>query len=72
MNLLRLAEGAAWAVAIVLFGGILLDAWRTSRRYEESLLTSSREGEIETDAREVESGLEQIEDRLDEVSGRHS
>jgi len=72
MNLLRLAEGAAWAVAIVLFGGILLDAWRTSRRYEESLLTSSREGEIEADAREVESGLEQIEDRLDEVSGRHS
>jgi len=72
MSLLRLAEGAAWAVAMVLFGGILLDAWRTSRRYEESLLTSSREGEIETDAREVESGLEQIEDRLDEVSGRHS
>jgi hypothetical protein len=72
MSLMRLAEGAAWAVAILLFGGILLDAWRTSRRYEESLLTSSREGEIEADAREVESGLEQIEDRLDEVSGRHS
>jgi hypothetical protein len=72
MSLLRLAEGAAWAVAVVLFGGILIDAWRTSRRYEESLLTSSREGEIEADAREVESGLEQIEDRLDEVSGRHS
>lgn len=72
MSLLRLAEAAAWTVAVLLFGGILLDAWRTSRRYEESLLISSREGEIEADSNEVESGLEQIEDRLDEVAGRHS
>jgi hypothetical protein len=70
MSLLRLAEMAAWLAAAVLFGGILLDAWRTSRSYPESLLISSREGEIEADTAEVESGLEQIENRLDQLSGR--
>ncbi len=71
MNLLRLLEAAAWITGAVLFGAILLDSWRTDRTYDESLLLSSREGEIEKDLREVANGLEQLEDRVDELSGRH-
>lgn len=71
MNLLRLLEAAAWITGAVLFGAILLDSWRTDRTYDEGLLLSSREGEIEKDLREVANGLEQLEDRVDELSGRH-
>jgi hypothetical protein len=49
MNPLRVAEAAAWIVGVLLFGWMLLDAWRTNRTYNESLLVSSREGEIEKD-----------------------
>jgi hypothetical protein len=70
MSLLRLAEAVAWTVAALLFGAILRDAWRTSRSYDESLLLSSREGEIEANSTEVQNNLEQIEDRLDKLSGR--
>lgn len=47
MSLLRWAQGAAWAVGIACFAWMLLDAWRTGRKYDERLLLSSREGEIE-------------------------
>jgi hypothetical protein len=72
MSSLRLLEAAAWITGALLFGAILLDSWRTNRTYEESLLLSSREGEIEQDLREVAKDLEQLEDRVDELSGRHS
>jgi hypothetical protein len=70
MSLLRLAEAAAWVVGALLFGAVLIDSWRTGRAYDESLLLSSREGEIEANLPEVTSGLEQIEERVDELSGR--
>jgi hypothetical protein len=54
---LRLAEALAWLGGLVLLGYILLDAWRTGRDYDESLLLSSREGEIEKDLREVAANL---------------
>ncbi|HEX3847098.1 MAG TPA: hypothetical protein VHV81_06920 [Steroidobacteraceae bacterium] len=47
MSLWRLAEAAAWIGGACIFGWILLDAWRTGRRFDEKLLLSSREGEIE-------------------------
>jgi hypothetical protein len=72
MSSLRLLEAAAWITGALLFGAILLDSWRTNRTYDESLLLSSREGEIEQDLREVAKDLEQLEDRVDELSGRHS
>jgi hypothetical protein len=36
---------AAWAVAILLFGWMLLDAWQVGKRFDEDFLLSSREGE---------------------------
>jgi hypothetical protein len=55
MNPLHVAEAAAWMVGLLLFSWMLLDAWRTNRTYNESLLLSSREGEIEEDLPEVAS-----------------
>ena len=45
----RLAEAAAWISGVLIFAWIILDAWRTSRRFDAQLLISSREGEIEQD-----------------------
>jgi len=72
MSLLRLAEAAAWIGGILLFGWIIRDAWRTSRAYDERLLLSSREGEIEKDLREVAAHLEQLEERIDRLPGSRS
>jgi len=65
----RLIESAAWTLGLVLFGWIVLDAWRTSRRYDERLLLSSREGEIEKDLQEMAADLERIETTLDRERG---
>jgi hypothetical protein len=69
MNLLRLAESAAWIGGLLLFGWIIRDAWRTGRSYDERLLLSSREGEIEKDLGEVVAGAEPAERRADDQSG---
>jgi Tfp pilus assembly protein PilN len=58
VSVLRVAEASAWIIGSLLLGWMLLDAWRTNRQYDESLLLSSREGEIEKDLREVESTSE--------------
>ncbi|HLW24651.1 MAG TPA: hypothetical protein VKT22_09860 [Steroidobacteraceae bacterium] len=63
MSGLRLLEALAWAAGIVLFAWLGFDAWRTSRSFDERLLLSSREGEIEKDLREVAADLEDIERR---------
>lgn len=68
MNLLRLAEAAAWIGGVLLFAWIIRDAWRTSRSYDDRLLLSSREGEIEKDLREVSSHLEQLGERIDRLA----
>jgi hypothetical protein len=69
MSLLRLAEAAAWIAGACIFAWIILDAWRTGRRFDENLLLSSREGEIEKDLEEVASSLEQVEDGIDRLPG---
>jgi hypothetical protein len=48
MSLLKAAEAAAWIIGWALLLWMLFDAWRTNRAYDEHLLTSSREGEIES------------------------
>jgi hypothetical protein len=68
MNMLRLAEASAWIIGASLLGWMLLDAWRTNKTYDESLLLSSREGEIEKDLEEVESHLN--EDGADRLAAR--
>jgi len=65
MSVVRLTELLAWLAGAALLGWIVLDAWRTGRAFDESLLLSSREGEIEENLKEVAAGLESVEDRLD-------
>jgi hypothetical protein len=36
---------AAWGISILVFLWIIVDAWRTSKEFEEDFLLSSREGE---------------------------
>lgn len=69
MRLLQASEALAWAGAVLLMAALVRDAWRIGRRYDETLLTSSREGEIENDLREVAAGLEAIEDGVERRSG---
>ena len=40
-------EYGAWGVSVLLLGWMLLDAIQVNRDYDEDLLTSSREGELE-------------------------
>jgi len=47
MSLWTLAEYAAWAVSAVILLWMLADMLRIDRSYDEDLLTSSREGELE-------------------------
>lgn len=47
MNTLELLEYAAWGLSAFLGLWMLIDMLRTDRSYEEDLLTSSKEGEIE-------------------------
>lgn len=47
MDFWTLLEYAAWAVSFLLFGWMLMDFARVNRDFDEDLLTSSREGEIE-------------------------
>lgn len=44
MNFWSLLSQAAWAIAILLFAWILLDALRVSRQYNDDFLMSSTEG----------------------------
>jgi len=68
MSLLRWLEALAWAGGCALFLWMGVDAWLTGRRYDEHLLLSSREGEIEKDLKEVAADLEAIETRLERAS----
>jgi ABC-type nickel/cobalt efflux system permease component RcnA len=47
MNSFQLLEYAAWALSILLGLWMLFDMIRTDKTYDEELLTSSREGEID-------------------------
>lgn len=47
MNTFELLEYAAWGLSAFLGLWMLIDMLRTDRSYEEDLLTSSKEGEIE-------------------------
>lgn len=47
MNTFELLEYAAWGLSAFLGLWMLIDMIRTDRSYEEDLLTSSKEGEIE-------------------------
>jgi hypothetical protein len=47
MNSFQLLEYAAWALSAVLGLWMLFDMIRIDRSYDEELLTSSREGEID-------------------------
>ncbi|HRO49206.1 MAG TPA: hypothetical protein PLW75_03620 [Hyphomicrobium sp.] len=47
MNTFELLEYAAWSLSVFLGLWMLADMIRTDRSYEEDLLTSSKEGEIE-------------------------
>ncbi len=47
MNSFQLLEYAAWALSAVLGLWMLLDMIKTNRAYNEDLLTSSKEGEID-------------------------
>lgn len=47
MNPFRVLELAAWAASAVFALWLVVDLFRTNMRYSESLLMSSREGEIE-------------------------
>lgn len=47
MNSFELIEYAAWGISAVLGLWMLVDMVMTNRAYNEELLTSSREGEID-------------------------
>ncbi len=47
MNNFQLIEYAAWAISAVLGLWMLVDMIVTNRSYDEDLLTSSKEGEID-------------------------
>ena len=47
MDWWNVLECGAWAVSVLLLGWMLLDAIQVNRDYDEDLLTSSREGELE-------------------------
>lgn len=47
MNNFQLLEYAAWALSAILGLWMLFDMIKTNRSYNEDLLTSSREGEID-------------------------
>lgn len=48
MNFWVILEYGAWAISFLLFAWMLLDALRVNRDFSEDLLTSSREGELES------------------------
>lgn len=47
MNSFQLLEYVAWALSAILGLWMLFDMIKTNRSYNEDLLTSSREGEID-------------------------
>jgi hypothetical protein len=47
MNSFQLLEYAAWALSAILGLWMLFDMIKINRSYDEELLTSSREGEID-------------------------
>lgn len=72
MSLPGLVELAAWFVSGALMAWLLRDAWLTGRRYDEHVLTSSREGEIEKNLAEVAKDLEAIESGVDRIRDPHA
>lgn len=53
MSAWTLLEYAAWAASAALLLWMLLDAARVGRDYDEDVLLSSREGEIELSPEEI-------------------
>ena len=53
MAMWTLLEYAAWAASAVLLLWMVLDAVRVGRDYDEDVLLSSREGEIELSTEEL-------------------
>lgn len=47
MNSFQLLEYAAWALSAIIGLWMLFDMIKTNRSYDEDLLTSSKEGEID-------------------------
>lgn len=47
MNTFELFEYAAWALSVAIGLWMLFDMIKTNRAYDEDLLTSSKEGEID-------------------------
>jgi hypothetical protein len=47
MNSFQILEYAAWALSAILGLWMLFDMLKTDRTYDEDLLTSSKEGEID-------------------------
>lgn len=47
MDFWNILEYAAWALSVVICAWLLMDAVRVNRDFDEDLLTSSREGELE-------------------------
>ena len=47
MDFWNIMEYAAWGLSALIFVWLLVDAARVNREYDEGLLTSSREGELE-------------------------
>lgn len=47
MNSFQLLEYAAWALSVIIGLWMLFDMIKTNRSYDEDLLTSSKEGEID-------------------------
>lgn len=47
MDFWNLLEYAAWTLSIILAAGLLYDVVRVDTTYDDEVLTSSREGELE-------------------------
>ena len=47
MDFWTLLEWAAWAISFLLFAWMAIDFVRVNRDFDEDILTSSREGDIE-------------------------
>lgn len=44
MNIWQILDWAAWAISALLFGWMVVDAFRVGQQYDEDSLLSSREG----------------------------
>lgn len=52
----NILENVAWGLSIALIGYMIFDWVRVDRSYDESVLTSSREGELEAETEKSHKG----------------